>query len=87
MPEAAGGMKQCSLADQVAADKMYPSSAAALSTGVTISPARQRRGPYAVRAAVSQVPVAARAETLARGASMLGSRSRAARSSPMSVCV
>jgi hypothetical protein len=34
--EAAGGMMQCSLPDQVAVDKMHPSSAAALSTGVTI---------------------------------------------------
>jgi hypothetical protein len=32
LPEAAGGMKQRSLPDQVAADKMHPSSASALST-------------------------------------------------------
>jgi hypothetical protein len=36
---------------------------------------------------MSQVPVAARAATSARVASMAGRRSRAARSSPMSVCV
>jgi deoxyribose-phosphate aldolase len=39
------------------------------------------------RASPSQVPVAAGAATPARVASMLGRRSRAARSSPMSVCV